>query len=74
MCVCVCACQCRSCFDRLEHPHIVKMYECFEERQSLWVVSETQIIPDLLEGSSVTTVKKLAACRVDKKMSKTFSD
>ena len=52
----------------------MKMYECFEERQSLWVVSETQIIPDLLEGSSVTTVKKLAACRVDKKMSKTFSD
>lgn len=26
---------------RLEHPHIVKMYECFEERQSLWLVSGT---------------------------------
>ena len=25
---------------RLEHPHIVKMYECFEERQSLWVVCQ----------------------------------
>ena len=27
---------------RLEHPHIVKMYECFEERQSLWLVSGTR--------------------------------
>lgn len=25
---------------RLEHPHIVKIYECFEERQSLWVAME----------------------------------
>jgi len=27
---------------RLEHPHIVKMYECFEERQSLWMVCQPQ--------------------------------
>jgi len=30
----------RAILARLEHPHIVKMYECFEERQSLWVVLE----------------------------------
>ncbi|CAE8605152.1 unnamed protein product, partial [Polarella glacialis] len=25
---------------RMEHPHIVKMYECFEERGSLWIALE----------------------------------
>eukprot|EP00438_Fugacium_kawagutii_P025202 Skav225047 [mRNA] locus=scaffold1570:24640:28084:- [translate_table: standard] len=30
----------RAILARLEHPHIVKMYECFEERHSLWVVLE----------------------------------
>jgi len=30
----------RAILARLEHPHIVKMYECFEERQSLWLVLE----------------------------------
>lgn len=30
----------RAILARSEHPHIVKMYECFEERHSLWVVFE----------------------------------
>ncbi|CAE7754051.1 NEK1 [Symbiodinium pilosum] len=30
----------RAILARSEHPHIVKMYECFEERHSLWVVLE----------------------------------
>eukprot|EP00931_Biecheleriopsis_adriatica_P059638 TRINITY_DN35712_c0_g1_i1.p1 TRINITY_DN35712_c0_g1~~TRINITY_DN35712_c0_g1_i1.p1 ORF type:complete len:705 (+),score=148.76 TRINITY_DN35712_c0_g1_i1:232-2115(+) len=30
----------RAILARSEHPHIVKMYECFEERNSLWVVLE----------------------------------
>mmetsp|Transcript_15941 Transcript_15941/g.37724 ORF Transcript_15941/g.37724 Transcript_15941/m.37724 type:complete len:655 (-) Transcript_15941:72-2036(-) len=30
----------RAILSRSEHPHIVKMYESFEERQSLWVVLE----------------------------------
>eukprot|EP00913_Durusdinium_trenchii_P012845 g12061.t1 len=30
----------RSGHPSYQHPHIVKMYECFEERQSLWVVLE----------------------------------
>ena len=31
-------------WSRSEHPHIVKMYECFEERHSLWVVPEAEVL------------------------------
>jgi len=30
----------RSLLARLEHPHIVKMYECFEEKEKLWIILE----------------------------------
>eukprot|EP00930_Biecheleria_cincta_P043254 TRINITY_DN29717_c0_g1_i1.p1 TRINITY_DN29717_c0_g1~~TRINITY_DN29717_c0_g1_i1.p1 ORF type:complete len:703 (-),score=117.01 TRINITY_DN29717_c0_g1_i1:270-2378(-) len=30
----------RAILARSEHPHIVKIYECFEERDSLWIVLE----------------------------------
>lgn len=30
----------RSILARLEHPHLVKMYECFEDKDHLWIVLE----------------------------------